>query len=151
VRRLAATRAAWLAGLLGALGLPDDGRAHTQSGSLGAAATATDFYHVTCSDDGSGAPASLRIEVLDAPPVSAPLVSTQVQRGSLATNTTDPVDGDGTPGPLVSIDGGGGSYDVLVYKSAPGVESYTLTFHCTTGPGGGGLHTGTAITTRQNQ
>jgi hypothetical protein len=144
-------RSAWLAALLVALGLPDAGRAHTQSGSLGDPAAATDFYQVTCSDDGSGTPASLTLQILDAAAGSAPLVSAQAQRGELAANTTDPADGDASPSPLVSVNGGGGVYDVLVYKSGSGAESYTFTFHCTTGPDGGGLHTGTAITTRQNQ
>jgi hypothetical protein len=151
VSRPAARRGAWLAALIAALGLPDAGRAHTQSGSLGAPAEATDFYQITCSDDGSGTPASLTLQILDAAAGSAPLVSAQAQRSALAVNTTDPADGDASPSPLVAVNGGGGVYDVLVYKSGPGAESYTFTFHCTTGPDGSGFHTGTAITTRQNQ
>lgn len=125
--------------------------AHTQSGSLGSDASATDFYQVTCSDDGSGAPASLAVQVLDASPVAAPIVSVQVQKGLLLTNSSDPVDGDTAASPLVSVNGGAGVYDVLIDKSAAGAETYTLTYHCMTGADGTGSHTGTSITVRQNQ
>jgi hypothetical protein len=140
-----------IASLAVAVVSPVAASAHTQAGSLGSAAAATDFYQVTCSDDGSGAPASLAIQVLDAAPVATPLVSVQAQRGSLATNGTDPVDSDSSPSPLVSVNGGAGAYDVLVYKNSAGAESYTLTFHCLTGVDGTGIHTGTSIATRQNQ
>jgi hypothetical protein len=125
--------------------------AHTQNGSLGAAAGATDLYHVTCADDGSGPPGSLRMQVLDASPVAVPSVSVQVNRGSELANTTDPVDGDTASSPVVWVNGGAGLYEVLVDKSGPGAENYTLTFHCVTGQDGTGLHTGTSISTRQNQ
>lgn len=125
--------------------------AHTQSGSLGASASATDFYQITCSDDGSGPPQSLVVQVLDAAPVAAPLVAVQVQRGTVASNSTDAVDGDATPSPLIALDFGSGVFDVLVYKTAAGSESYTLSYHCMTGAGGTGDHTGSAIATRQNQ
>jgi hypothetical protein len=144
-------RAAAAVALLAAVALPQAARAHTQNGSLGSAATATDFYQVTCSDDGSGAPASLTLQVLDASPAAAPLVAVQGQKGSLAKNGTDPVDADAAASPLISLNGGAGVYDVLVHKTDAGSESYTLTFHCLTGPDGTGDHTGTSITTRQNQ
>lgn len=125
--------------------------AHTQSGSLGASASATDFYQITCSDDGTGPPASLVVQVLDAAPVAAPLVAVHVQRGSVAANSTDAVDGDATPSPQIALDFGAGVFDVLVYKTGAGSESYTLTYHCMTGAGGSGDHTGSGIATRQNQ
>jgi hypothetical protein len=40
---------------------------------------------------------------------------------------------------------------MLVYKTASGIESYTLTFHCYTGPDASGDHTGTGLTTKQDQ
>lgn len=125
--------------------------AHTQSGALGDAAGATDYYQVTCSDDGSGAPGSLSMQVLDASPVAAPLVSVQTRKGLLLANSTDATDGDAGLSPIVSVNGGAGVYDVLVDKTAAGAETYTLTFHCVTGPNGTGLHTGTEIVTRQSQ
>jgi hypothetical protein len=147
--------AIWLAaGLLAAgfAGIARPASAHTQSGSLGAAASATDYYQVTCSDDGSGPPASLSMRVLDTPvTLAAPLLSVQVERGGLLANATDPADGDGAYSPRVSVNGGGGVYEVLVDKSAAGADAYTIEYHCVTGPDGTGLHTGTTITVRQNQ
>jgi len=53
--------------------------------------------------------------------------------------------------PHVSVNGGAGAYDVLIDKTAAGAESYTLSFHCMTGPDGTGVHTGTASTLVQDQ
>jgi hypothetical protein len=144
-------RAAALAALLAALGLPQAARSHTQNGSLGSSATATDYYQVFCSDDGSGPPASLFLHVLDVSPAAAPLVAVLAQRGVLVVNSTDATDADTTPSPIAYLNAGAGAYDVLVYKTASGSESYTLTFHCMTGPNGTGDHTGTTITTKQSQ
>ena len=134
--------------LLAALGHAAPARALAQGGSLANAESDTDFYQVTCSNDGSGAPASLVAQVLDAAPVAAPLVSVQTQKTSpaVATNTTDAVDGDAGASPSVALNGGAGTYDVFVDKSAAGAESYTLTVQCMTGINGGGVPTGTAIT-----
>jgi hypothetical protein len=141
---------AWLALAL-VLGGASLASAHEQSGSLGAAASASDAYQVTCSNDGSGAPASLAIEILDAAPSAAPLVSAQLQRGDDLVSTTDPTDADASFGPAISVNGGAGAYLVLVDKSAAGAETYTLEYHCFTGANGTGAHTGTALTTLQNQ
>ncbi len=144
-------RAAGILVLLAAIGIPANAWSHVQNGTLGSAASSTDFYQITCSDDDSGAPASLTFQILDTAPVVSALVSVQAQKGILAINSTDAVDGDATPSPLVWLNGGPGVFDVLVYKTASGNESYSLTFHCMTGPDGTGEHTGTSITTRQNQ
>jgi hypothetical protein len=136
------------ASLLAALALTAPAAALTQGGSLASDASDTDFYQVTCSNDGSGAPASLVSQVLDAAPVAAPLVSVQTQKASpgVATNTTDAVDGDAGASPSVALNGGAETYDVFVDKSAAGAESYTLTLQCMTGIDGAGVPTGTAIT-----
>jgi hypothetical protein len=133
-------------GLAAALLLAYPAAAITQPGTLTGAAQDVDFYRVTCSDDGSGVPASLVTQVLDASPVAAPLVSVQSQKGSLATNATDPVDGDGSASPAAFVNGGAGSYDVFVDKSAAGAESYQLSVQCMTGANGTGVATGTALT-----
>jgi hypothetical protein len=130
----------------------DPAAAHTQAGSLGSGAAATDAYQVICSDDGAGPPASLSIQVLDGSPAAAPLVSVQVRNGLELANSTDPIDGDTTASPLVHVNAGSGTvFDVLVDKSGAGAENYVLTFHCVSGPDGTGLHTGTDVVTRQNQ
>jgi hypothetical protein len=123
--------------------------AHTQDGSLGDAAAATDYYQVTCSDDGTGPPASLAVQVQHRGPGAAAVVML-AHRATAATSAAD-TGGDATPGPLVSVDGGDGVYNVFLSKAGTGVVNYTLTFHCMTGNGGGGLHTGSTVVFRQNQ
>jgi hypothetical protein len=133
-------------GLAAALLLATPAAAITQPGTLASAAEDVDFYRVTCSNDGSGNPASLMTQVLDASPAAAPLVSVQSQKGFLAINTTDDVDGDGSASPAAFVNGGTGSYDVFVDKSQAGAESYLLTVQCMTGSFGTGVPTGTALT-----
>jgi hypothetical protein len=145
------SRGAGLALIALAIGQAGSAAAHTQAGSLGDAAAATDYYDVTCSDDGNGAPASIILQVTDTVADGLPLVSAQVHKGSLLTNTTDPADSDSTPSPLVFLNGGPGVYEVLVDKTGSGAETYTLSFHCQTGPNGTGVHTGTSISLRQGQ
>jgi hypothetical protein len=79
---------------------------------------------VTDSDDGSGEPAWLSFPILD---------------------------GDASASPRGVANGGAGGYDVLVYKSGAGAETYTFSFHYTSGPDGTGLHAGTSRTTRQSR
>jgi hypothetical protein len=141
-----------LVALFVAAGRPVDAGAHTQAGLLGSGAPNTDFYQVLCTDDGTGPPVSLLVQVFDENPVAAPLVAAQVQKDSLVANTTDPTDGNATPGsPMVALNGGGGTYEVLVYKTAAGSEEYSLVVHCMTGPDGTGDHTGTLVITKQSQ
>lgn len=131
---------------------PSASRAHTQNGNLGAGAAATDYYQVTCSDDGTGIPASLSVQISDEAPAAAPLVGVQVRNGPDLLTSTDPVDGDGAASPLIHVNVRSGFvFDVLIDKTGAGGENYVLTFHCKTGPDGTGLHTGTDIVTRQNQ
>jgi hypothetical protein len=122
--------------------------AHTQTGSLDSAAAATDYYSVLCSDDGNGVPGSLVLQVSNAS-AGTPVIAVVANKGTLAASSSDPVNADGTPGPLTWVNGGAGSYNVFVSKSQSGVANYILDYHCMTGPNGGGLHTGTNITTRQ--
>ena len=125
--------------------------AHTQDGSLGDAPESTDYYQVTCSDDGSGPPASLVAQVQNRGPAAASTVSAVVHRGIAATSTSDSTGGDISVSPLVYVNGGDGVYNVFVSKAGGGALNYTLTYHCMTGANGGGLHTGTIIVFRQNQ
>ena len=103
------------------------------------------YFTVNCFDDGSGPPASLVVSVEDQPPVSAPFVSVQIQRGNSATNTTDDLDSDALPSPDASIDEGPGDYDLFVDKTGPGDELYMVRASCMTGPGGTGVETGTDV------
>lgn len=121
--------------------------AHTVSGTLGTAATATDLYYVTC-DNVGGTTAKLEIAVRDNAPVAAPLVSATGIKSLKAGSTTDATDGNATGSAPVSVAGTAGVFYVAVTKSAAGAESYTLDFHCLTATN---AHTGTASSLKQNQ
>lgn len=123
--------------------------AHTQAGSLGAPESATDYYQATCTDDGSGPPASLVTQVEGN--TAGQTVSVLLNKGDLARNSTDTVGANGAASPLASVNGGAGVYNVYVRKTTAGEASYTLTFHCMTGPDGTGIHTGSDVTVRQSQ
>lgn len=133
------------------LGLVGPGLADDQNGSLGAGASATDYYRVSCFDDGNGVPASLTLQIRDVAPSNAPKISAQVRVGMQLVNTTDANDADGAYSPVVRLNGGAAVYDVLVDKSAAGTNAYQIIVHCYSGPDGTGLHTGTGITTVQSQ
>jgi hypothetical protein len=120
-------------------------RAATRTGTLGAAASASALLAVDCVDSGSGVPASLTIQVANLAPISGAIVSAQIRKGLLATNTTDPVDGDANPSPAVFVNGGSGRYDVFVDKTAAGAEAFELSAQCWTGAGGTGAPAGTSI------
>jgi hypothetical protein len=138
-----AARGVWL--LASLLAHAATASAATQPGVLGAAASAANYYQVTCSNDGSGAPASLVVSVRDASPIAAAQVSVQIQKGSVATSSTDAVDGDASFSPSVWVNGDAGVYAVYVDKTEAGEESFTLAFQCMTGDDGTGVPTGTSI------
>lgn len=137
------------ASLLIAAGYGNIASAHTQSGTLTVNA-GVDIYAVTCSNDGSGAPASLFLQVNDLAPVVPTLVSIQTTKGTASSLvSTDGVDGDGIYSSGVTLAGGAGVYTLKVSKSAgAGSESYVAQFHCLTA---GGIHTGTTWVMTQNQ
>lgn len=122
--------------------------AHTQNGSLGDAANATDYYQVTCSDDGSGVPKSLIVQVTGRSP---PATSVLAHRGADAVNSSDLNGADAAASPLVYVNGGDGVYNVFVTKAGGGAANYTLLYHCMTEANGGGQHAGTTLVFRQNQ
>ncbi len=125
-------------------------QADTIAGTLGDGAAASDYYEVTCSNDGSGTPASFSAQISDEVPSAAPVVSVQVRRVAAgvynARNATDPTDADALPSPAALVNSGAGTYDVFVDKTSAGEEDYLLTYLCTTAANGGGVRTGTEIT-----
>jgi hypothetical protein len=143
------------ASLVAGLASVSSAQADVVNGSLGTGASATDHYHVTCPAFNS----RLEGNVTDLVPVAAPLVSMQIHKGNGAINTTDPVDGfqfiiappslQQVPSPTVSLFGGLGAYDVLIDKTAAGVENYRMYVQCFGGFTGGTLPT--TIVQVQNQ
>lgn len=122
--------------------------AHTFTLSLGDDAGATDHYGVICSTDGGYDTDHLYLRVQNTTP-NSPLLSAQVRKGSLATNTTDPVSGDGEASPASKIQGGNGVYDVTVDKTGAGSVVYIITVHCM--DASGTIHTGTDGIVYQDQ
>jgi len=114
---------------------------------IGATVGATDYFQVTCSNDGTGNAARLNIQVND-DTAGASILSLQVQKGLIARNTTDPVGANGVFSPLVSVAGGNGVYNVIVDKKTAAARQYDIRYHCMTS---GNLHTGTTIAQKQNQ
>lgn len=114
---------------------------------IGATLSATDYFQVTCTNDGSGAPARLDVLLKDKT-AGASILSLQVQKGLLAINTTDAVGADINFSPKVSLAGGLGIYNVLVHKTTAAARVYDIQYHCMTATN---IHTGTAIAQKQNQ
>lgn len=113
------------ASVLGVLGVVGSASADDQAGSLGKAASATDYYQVICTENDD----HLYIQVRDDGPQAKPLVSV-LAVGSQIKNSTDTVDGDAKYSPLLNIKGGSGTYHVFVSKTSAGFENYSLIFHC---------------------
>jgi hypothetical protein len=137
------------AAFLYAVGHTDFTPAHSLNGTLASKAQATDLYQVTCfAEDGGPATEHLRMRVRDNAPRKKPLVSFQVHKGFVATNSTDAADGNVKYSRWANNHGGDGVYHVLVDKSSAGAETYTLDFHCVSSTG---IHTGTETVQLQNQ
>jgi outer membrane receptor protein involved in Fe transport len=141
--------------LLVAAGYAGLAAAHALSGTLGraaSAAAATDVYKVTCSNNGSGAPAKLFLQVKDLPLVLAPVIGIQATKSTVAsTQSVDTKDGDAVYSKGVFLSAGAGVYSLKVNKFAStvkGAETYTAQFHCLTAAG---VHTGTTWVMTQNQ
>ncbi|WP_052808163.1 hypothetical protein [Methyloterricola oryzae] len=126
--------------------------AHTQGGGLGGSAAAVDYYQVTCSNDGSGAPLSLEAQIADNSGNGSRAIAL-IQKGNLASNATDATEGDGIAayGAFVFVNGGAGVYNLSVAHTAAAADTYQVQFHCMTGNNGTGVHTGTAVSNKQNQ
>jgi hypothetical protein len=121
--------------------------AHTKDVSLGAPSTATDYYRVTCSDDGRGTPQSLVFQIQNTGSLPAPVI-VLVNRDNAAISSADIVAGDGGYSPLTFVNGGEGVFNVFVIKTADGGSNYTLEYDCMTGNNGGGLPRGSGPTGR---
>lgn len=141
------------ASFLVAVGHTGIASAHSRDGSLGASASATDVYRVTC--DGSGAIHHLRgaihhlmTQVRDNGPVKPPKVSVVTTKGGASTTSTDPVDGNTAYSPEKELAKGNGVYTVSIKKSAAGSEIYRLRYHCETARD---VRTGSSISRTQNQ
>ena len=151
--RLRARTRAWQSSLLVAsaaalcAGASMPASAHTQNGTLGSAASATDAYQVTCLPGSH----SLAVQILDSSPGALPLVSARVQRGEQLVSTSDTIAADAVRSPNIVMNLGDGAYLVLIDKTGAGTKFYSLLYHCYALPGGSGAETSSSITPLQNQ
>lgn len=93
------------------------------------------FALVTCTNDGNVPTSFLEASVTDTSlPQDNLLVNLQIIHvgGNInrAISTTDPVSGDAKPSPPVRVEGGNGTYLLLVNKTAVGARSFIVTYHC---------------------
>ena len=128
--------------------------ADNQSGSFTTGlAAAVDFYQITCFDDGNGAPSYLEAQVKDMT-ANTSKVNILIYKGTACTtnkcaqSSLDTVDSDTGYSPLVKVIQGAGTYYLFVKHTAAGTDSYDVLAHCKTS---GNVHTGTSITSRQQQ
>lgn len=135
---LRCARAALLALPLCGTALP--ALAHSYVFTLGEAAGATHYFGVICSTDGGYETDHLYLQ-LQTQTASAPLVSAQVIKGSVATNITDTISGDANPSAVSRTRGGNGLYQVLINKAGAGAVTFTVNAHCLDATGT--QHTGT--------
>jgi hypothetical protein len=114
--------------------------AHSYVFNLGEAAGATHYFGVICSTDGGYESDHLFLQIRTHT-VTPVLVSAQVVKGGVATNTTDAVSGDAQPSPASRTRGGNGLYQVLINKTGPGRVTFSVEAHCLDATGI--QHTGT--------
>lgn len=108
----------------------------------------TDYYQITCSDDGTGVPAYLLIAVRDKT-AGTSVLSATIQKGLLSRQTTDVTGGtDTTYSPMISLYGNAGIYNVIVSKNLYPTRNYDMQYHCMTA---NNLHTGTSIALKLNE
>jgi hypothetical protein len=124
--------------------------AHTTRATMDAAggsATFTGLANVTCSNDGSGAPALLTARVRDnSPAVPGLLINLQILKDGSALSISDPVSGDANYSESIAVPGGAGVYTMMVNKTAAGARNFDIEWHCMTADG---QHAGTDIIVRQ--
>ncbi|WP_297324895.1 hypothetical protein [Nitrosomonas sp.] len=128
--------------------------ADNQSGSFTTGlAAGVDFYQVTCFDDGNGAPSYLEAQVKDMT-ANTSKVNILIYKGTACTtnkcaqSSLDTTDSDTGYSPLIKVTQGAGTYYLFVKHAAAGTDSYDVIYHCKTA---GNVHTGTSITSRQQQ
>jgi hypothetical protein len=120
--------------------------------TLGAGVGATDYFKVTCSDDGNGPAGHVEISVND-DTAGSNVLSVVVYKGTKAATATDVTGANGVYSPVALVANGvNGVYNVFVHKNIAGARTYDLSAHCNTGTVLGGTHTGTVVAApTQNQ
>ncbi|MCC7136392.1 MAG: hypothetical protein IT528_08380 [Nitrosomonas sp.] len=100
---------------------------------------------VACLDDGTGKANHLFATVRDDasnPFVEGMQVTLTLFKGGRAISTTDTTQGDNEPSLPVKLEGGEGTYFMVVNKTRPGLRNVNITYHC---EAANGIHTGTSL------
>ena len=112
----------------------------------------TDLWLVSCSNDGNGPAAYLKVQLQ-----ATPATHLQISRNQQSISVTGVSTAQGRfskfitlkpAKPGTTVNDGNGDYLVMVNKSQPSRASYSFDYHCMTASGG---HTGTDISAEQNQ
>ena len=116
------------------LGIAKIGYAHDAGATMdanGNVASFTGFALVSCTNTGNIPTDHLVASIRDtSPPQDNLLVNLQIIKGNRAINTTDTVSGDANFSPEVQVQGGNGSYLLLVNKTGVGARSFIVSYHC---------------------
>ncbi|GKS69070.1 hypothetical protein W03_10740 [Nitrosomonas sp. PY1] len=129
------------------IGYTSISKAHEASAVMGEQADFLGYATVTCG--GSSTHFEAAVKDLSGP-VAGLQVNLQIIKGSIADSTTDPVSGDLDFSPYARVDGGAGTYQLLVNKTAVGARAFEVSYHCKLDNGlPGGEHTETDIVVRQ--
>ena len=103
----------------------------------------TGVAFITCFDDGNGPADHLIARIRDnSPPVPGLLVNLQIFKGNKSNSITDTVSGDANFTPFITLQGGPGTYWIMVNKTDVGARQFEVEYHCNTKTG---VHTGTDI------
>lgn len=129
------------------IGYASMSQSHETSAVMGEQADFLGYALVTCGStttylqagikDLSGAVAGLQVNL-------------QIIKIDRADSTTDPISGDNDFSPYARVDGGAGTYQLLVNKTAVGARAFEVSYHCVRDNGlPGGEHTETDIVVKQ--
>jgi len=120
--------------------------AHTAGATLDAGNNTRSFTgvaFVTCINDGNGEADNMIARIRDnSAPVPGLMVNLQIFKGNKSNTITDTVSGDAEFSPFITLQGGPGTYWIMVSKTDVGARQFDLEYHCNTRTG---VHTGTEI------
>jgi hypothetical protein len=132
--------------IVSSVGYMGIGNAHNGGATMdaeGVSATFTGLAIVTCSSTGSEATDHLLARIKDfSPPVAGLLINLQLFKGNKAVSITDHISGDSNYSDYISLQGGNGTYYMMVNKTNVGERTFDIDYHCMAASG---AHTETEI------
>ena len=108
-------------------------------------ASATDVWEVGCLNSATlGDSERLVAQIKDLVNNDTNLLSILIYKNGKAISATDNIGGDAGYSPLVSLNGGNGTYTMMVTRSQASFQAYSITYHCESAAGD---HTPTTVPT----